>query len=583
VTLTEAIRRNEAISKDLSPFSVVLACGFTPMHMETFLQARLAEAMPGRQPLIRTGLYEDIPGTLDACQENPPQAVAIPLEWSDIDPRLGFRSSGAWTQQSLEDIVTAARHQLSRLSAAILALPKGIRVAISLPTLPLPPLFALPEGQSGAPEFLLHQSLTEFALAAGARPQTVFVGKQRLDSISPASSRHDLKSDCLLGLPYTTAHADLLSSQLAALLHPRPPRKGIITDLDNTFWKGIAGEIGPDQVSWDLQSKSQLHALYQKTLAALASRGVLVAIASKNEASVVEEALRRPDLLLSSNSIFPVEANWGPKSASIERILQTWNISADSVIFVDDSPLELAEAAASHPGLECLLFPTKDYSLGLKLLERLNDLCGKETVTEEDALRLESLRSNASFASLTRQGEEANPDAFLAGLDAHISLDFGAAEDPRVLELINKTNQFNLNGARYSEAEWRERILTGAVQVAAISYQDKFGPLGRIAVLAGTLNGDTLEVFSWVLSCRAFSRRIEHHVLSTLFQTFGVAEMQFDFLATAKNGPLRDFFASLIGSTPEGRIVLRQQQFHEASILLPHTVRVDRLNAAGKS
>lgn len=583
MTLTEAIRRNEAISKDLPPFHAVLACGFTPMHMEVFLRARLAEAMPQRQPLIRTGLYEDILGTLEACQQNAPQAVAIPLEWSDLDPRLGFRSSGAWSRQNLGDIITAARQQLGRLSNAILALPKGIRVAISLPTLPLPPLFGLPGGQSGTPELLLRQSVLEFAVATAARPQTAIVGAQQIDAASPAGSRHDIKSDCLLGLPYTTAHADCLSGQLAQLLHPTAPRKGIITDLDNTFWKGIAGEIGPDQVSWDLQSKSQLHALYQKTLASLASQGVLIAIASKNEASVVEQALQRTDLLLSPGSIFPVEANWGPKSASIERILRAWNIAADSVVFVDDSPLELAEAAAAHPGLECLQFPTKDYQAGLQLLERLNALCGKETVTDEDALRLASLRQNANFASLSEQSENANPDEFLRELAAQVRIDYGAGDDPRVLELINKTNQFNLNGIRYSEAEWRERLGSPGSEVAAISYQDKFGPLGRIAVLAGAVDGDTLKVFSWVLSCRAFSRRIEHHVLASLFDTLSVSRMEFDFTTTAKNGPLREFFASILGETPEAGIVLTREQFEKTRPLLPHAIQVDRKNVGAQA
>ena len=141
---------------------------------------------------------------------------------------------------------------------------------------------------------------------------------------------------------------------MARLLAPPAPRKGIVTDLDDTLWSGLAGEIGPEGVSWDLASHSQLHGLYQKLLAALAEEGVLIGVASKNDPAVVERTFEREDLLLRADRIFPVEAHWGAKSGSIERILRTWNISADSVVFVDDSAMELAEVAAAHPGMECL-------------------------------------------------------------------------------------------------------------------------------------------------------------------------------------------------------------------------------------
>jgi FkbH-like protein len=164
-----------------------------------------------------------------------------------------------------------------------------------------------------------------------------------------------------------------------------------------------------------------------------------------------------------------------------------------------------------------------------------------------------------------------------------VRIDYSAADDPRVLELINKTNQFNLNGIRYSEAEWRERLASPGSEVAAISYQDKFGPLGRIAVLAGTVDGDALKVFSWVLSCRAFSRRIEHHVLASIFETLSVNRMEFDFTATAKNGPLREFFASILGATPAGTISLTREQFEKNCPLLPHAIQVDRKTAGAQA
>src|SRR5579884_578668 len=132
-------------------------------------------------------------------------------------------------------------------------------------------------------------------------------------------------------------------------------------------------------------------------LAGLADHGILVAIASKNSPEVVNQALSRSDLVINKEKIFPIEVHWDAKSGSVARILEAWNIGADSVVFVDDSPMELAEVAAAHPGIECVLFPKDDYNACLAMMRRLRDMCGKERVSQDDAMRLESLRQSAVF------------------------------------------------------------------------------------------------------------------------------------------------------------------------------------------
>ena len=322
----------------------------------------------------------------------------------------------------------------------------------------------------------------------------------------------------------------------------------------------MAGEIGPEGVSWDLASHSQLHGLYQKLLAALAEEGVLIGVASKNDPAVVERTFEREDLLLRADRIFPVEAHWGAKSGSIERILRTWNISADSVVFVDDSAMELAEVAAAHPGMECLLFPKADYAAAYRLLRRLRDLFGKPRISEEDSIRLESIRAGAPFQ---QAAGESIPETFLREADAVVTFNFSAADDPRALELVNKTNQFNLNGARYAEADWKNLLARPGTFLTMVSYRDKFGRLGKIAVLEGRREEESLFIDAWVMSCRAFSRRIEHQCLQTMFEHYAAREIFFNFQPTPKNGPLRDFLASITGGIPEGPCSLKRGLFEE--------------------
>jgi FkbH-like protein len=433
----------------------------------------------------------------------------------------------------------------------------------------LPPAFHTSGWQASEAELALDELVAAFALKIAVHPSVLLVNGQKLNRISPPDTRYDFRSDLHTGFPYTLAHADALGYALATLLQFPQPKKGLVTDLDDTFWSGLVGEIGAEQVSWDLTSHSQLHGLYQQLLGALADQGVLLAIASKNSPEVVEQALARPDLGIARDKIFPVEVHWNAKSGSVERILRTWNIGADSIVFVDDNPMELEEVKSAHPGVECLRFPKGDYPAGLALLQRLRDLFGKTRIAEEDAFRLESIRRSQEFLQMRESAGTA--EDFLANADAIITLEYDPpSSDKRIVELVNKTNQFNLNGVRYSEAEWQQLSKEPGSFVIAVSYQDKFGPLGKVAVLRGRHEKNLVRVQSWVMSCRAFSRRIEYQCLLELFRQFTASKIVFDFQPTAKNGPIQDFLAALLGeSTRDG---LSQELFDSKCPALYHKV-----------
>jgi FkbH-like protein len=578
VKITEALKIQQSARADAAPFAVDLICGFTPLHLQTLIGAHLQKRLPDRRVTVHAGLFGDVAGTLEACSRKTQHAIAIALEWQDLDARLGYRGAGKWGLAQVSDILTGAQGMLDRIAIAIDGIPTGIPVACSLPTLPLPPIFYTPGWQMAEAELALEAAILQFAARILGRKTLALVNSRRLGEDSPSSSRLDLKSDLVNGLPYTVPHADSVAFALTRLILPPLAKKGLITDLDDTLWHGLVGEIGPENVKWDLDSHQQLHGLYQKTLATLADEGVLVGIASKNDPGIAAQALQRPDILLPPERVFPVEVHWEAKSGSVGRILQAWNIGADSVVFVDDSPMELAEVAAAHPGIECLQYPGNDAGAGLALLRRLRDLFGRPRLSEEDALRADSLRQGAAFRSMA--SATATADAFLQQAEAVITIDSDpAAHDSRALELVNKTNQFNLNGRRYAEADWRHRLSqTGAV-LSVVSYQDKFGQLGKIAVLQGWQDGESLHIDTWVMSCRAFSRRVEHQCLKSLFEQHGAAQILLEFSPTAKNGPLQDFFATILGERPDGPFVVTRVQFEQSCPPLYHRVTTGNRNA----
>ena len=157
VKLTEALKLLQGTSPQNQPYEVLLACGFTPLHLETFLGAHLQRRLTDRRVKIRKGLYGDVAGTLETGSVS---AVALALEWSDLDPRLGYRSAGAWNSV---DIVSSVRMMLHRIEDAISLMPAGVPVAISLPTLSLPPLFHPAGWQISMAELELQKLLLEFA------------------------------------------------------------------------------------------------------------------------------------------------------------------------------------------------------------------------------------------------------------------------------------------------------------------------------------------------------------------------------------------------------------------------------------
>src|SRR5207249_11828060 len=126
-----------------------------------------------------------------------------------------------------------------------------------------------------------------------------------------------------------------------------------------------------------------------------------------------------------------------------------------------------------------------------------------------------------------------------------------------------KTSQFNLNGLRHTEAGWHTELEQPGAFTMAVSYQDKFGPLGKIAVLKGRQQDSALHISTWVMSCRAFSRRIEHRCLEILFKRFAVEEIRFQFAPTPKNGPLREVFALYLDGKPEREFSLSRARFAE--------------------
>lgn len=566
----EVLKRS--VVDDAPESKVHLACSFTPLHLQTFLAAQLRIRRPRHRAVINTGLFGDLAGSIERLDPSGIHALVVVVEWEDLDARLGVRTLGGWRPSSLPDIADSAEQAAARLRRVILKVSRFVLTVVCMPTLPLPPLFWTPPDRAASLELHLHQIVGTIAASLSEQPGVCIANAQFLGEISPPSQRLDLKSDVIAGFPYTLQHASALAGLLSGLIDNQPLKKGLITDLDDTLWSGILGEDGVSGISWHLERQTHMHGLYQQFVASLAGAGVLVGVASKNDPALVEQVFHRSDLFITKNDIFPFEVHWSRKSESVRRILDTWNVGADSVVFVDDSPMEVAEVKTALPELECVVFPKNDYQGVWDLLKELRGFFGKPLLTEDDSLRLGSIR-NASPWRDSMQSAASSADDFLRTADASIAFSLTRESgDARAFELVNKTNQFNINGKRLSESEWRNFFKDPAAFLLVVSYKDKYGPLGKIAVVMGKSTERKIHVHMWVMSCRAFSRRVEHQCLRYLFEDLGADEIVFDYQPTSRNGPLQEFFAALMEGPPAEKVGLSRELFSKNAPPLFHRI-----------
>ncbi len=557
-------------AEDASPVSVSLAAGFEPLHLRTFLAAELILKLPRARVCVGSGTFDDLPGNIDRAARSDADAIAVVIEWPDLDPRLGLRRLGGWRLSDLADILESADRALERLEHELTSASSAKPVVCCPPTLPLPPLFPEPPDRSGLQELALRDAVASFVARLARNERVAVCALQRLDQSSPPANRRDVRVELTAGCPYSVAHASAVAEMLANLIAGSTPKKGLITDLDDTLWAGIVGEVGANNVSWALESGSQRHGIYQQMLASLASSGVLIAVASRNDPGLVAATLAREDLLMPVDALYPVEAHWGLKSDSIERILEAWNVGPDSVVLVDDDPLELDEARDAFPGLVTAALPRDDDSLW-PFLVRLRELFGKRAVTEEDGLRLQSIRSAGTYREHARRSA-LDLDHFLASARGEVEFVNDHTLSERALELINKTNQFNINGRRVGRARLERALRDGETRLVTVSYKDRYGPLGVVVAIAASTGADGLIIETWVMSCRAFARRLEHHCIGYLLDSFGVDQLTVAYHETDRNAPVREFLASLVGDLDDGPVRVTREEFAKRSPALVHRV-----------
>ncbi|HEX4154004.1 MAG TPA: HAD-IIIC family phosphatase [Acidobacteriaceae bacterium] len=326
----------------------------------------------------------------------------------------------------------------------------------------------------------------------------------------------------------------------------RAPRKVLCTDLDNTLWGGVLGEEGPEGIATGGAFPGNCYLEYQRYLKQLASRGILLAAVSKNNESDVIEAfeMRAADLALSLSDFVAKKISWRDKAESLRELAAELSLGLDSFVFVDDNPVECEAIRRALPEVAVIGAPLDE---PWRLLEMLAEepFFDAVVVTEDDVNRTQEYRAQAQRAELATSA--ATREEFLASLGIVCTF-LPVAEAPlaRAVQLLAKTNQFNLTTRRQSAAEVERFASADGGQAIAVRVRDRFGDAGVVGLALAETKGDTCFIDSLLLSCRVIGRGIESALLAEIMQRarrMGSRRVVGEYAPTRKNGLCANFFA----------------------------------------
>jgi FkbH-like protein len=348
----------------------------------------------------------------------------------------------------------------------------------------------------------------------------------------------------------TPAAGPTYGEYVARIIAARQGRsaKCLVLDLDNTLWGGVIGDDGMDGIVIGQGSAlGEGFAELQAYAKELARRGVILAVSSKNdEANALEPFEKHPDMVLRRTDIAAFRADWTDKAANIRAIAQDLNIGLDSLVFLDDNPAERIQVREALPMVSVPEVPDDP--------AMIPHILADAGYFESLAITAEDLQRSAQYQeNIAREQHRANAsdlEGFLRGLAMQmVWRRFDTLGMQRIVQLINKTNQFNLTTRRYTDEDVAAILADPRAVGLQIRLLDRFGDNGIIAIIIGRMeDGATLALDTWLMSCRVLGRQVEATTLNLIAATaraMGATTLRGQYIPTKKNGMVKDHYERL--------------------------------------
>ena len=534
---------------DGKPLRVALLRSYTAEPMEPVLKMRLL--LEGYRPTIWIGGYNQyVQEVLDAgsgLHQFRPNLILMMIRLEEVMPDFveGFatRPSSEW-----EERVASKVRELGALAERIeKAFPA--QVVVQNMTLPFGGYFGIHDPQRPDGQSYLVQKFNQGMAAEFAKRKGVYLWDfDRFVSAKGYDNLYDPKMWYVARNPFRQSALPAIVEDLIRYLRSALGRvkKCVVVDLDNTLWGGIVGEDGIEGISLGHDYPGNCFRDFQKELLKLYHRGILLAVNSKNnEGDAFEVIDNHPDMVLRRKHFAACQINWRDKASNLKAIAADLNIGIDSMILIDDNPRECELVRQQCPDCHVLCLPDKPY-----LIPRfLDSVPGLEciSITEEDRQRGEMYQaqlargqSAASFQSL---------EDFWKSLELEVKIEPAQPfSTPRIAQLTQRTNQFNLTTRRYTEAEVEALARDPGWRIVSVAAKDRFGDHGIVGVMFIRLNADNCHVDTFLMSCRVLGLGIEQYMLSFaagVAKRAKVGKLVGEFIPTPKNKVAADMYARL--------------------------------------
>lgn len=519
-------------------------------------------ARRGLKASIRQGDYGAIATAIfDAAHPlftDPPDVILIAPTFRDLLHTPALSADAAAADRAVEQEVTFWKNLWARLPAPL--------VQLSFDT---PPTRALGELDGVTPGGVTHHVRRVNLALGGQMPPTVtFVDADLLARETGLAQWHDAHMYHLCKQPFSLGAlphlADALAAAASGLLGKS--RRVLVMDLDNTMWGGIVGDDGLEGLELGPETaEGEAFTAFQTYASQLRSRGVILAVCSKNDPGIARQAFREhPAMVLQESDIASFVANFDDKPTNLRRIAEDLNIGLDALVFVDDNPVERALVRRELPDVLTVELPENPALYAPAL-----DACrafALAHLTGDDLQRAKSYKARAK----TQQAlaSTSDMDGFLASLNATTHVEtLGPANQNRILQLLAKTNQFKLNPKIFTG----DNLTAHGGDVIALRLVDRMQDYGIVAVAVidqDPATKDTLVIENWVMSCRVFSRRLEYVMFEEILtraREGGFSNLALAYTPSGRNGLVAELLEKL-GFNPTGN----NDTFTRSSVALPN-------------
>jgi FkbH-like protein len=348
----------------------------------------------------------------------------------------------------------------------------------------------------------------------------------------------------------TPSATPLYGELVARILAARQGRsaKCLVLDLDNTLWNGVVGDDGLEGIKIGQGSAlGEAHLAIQRYVRDLSRRGIILAVCSKNDEPVALGPFEKhPEMILRRTDIACFVANWTDKATNIRDIAKTLNIGLDAMVFLDDNPAERDIVRRELPMVAVPELPDEPALYPHRLAEA--GYFEAVSITAEDAERTEQYQAN--MARETLRASATDLDGYLRGLEMELQwAPFDRLGLKRIVQLINKTNQFNLTTRRYTDAEVETLLNDPSALTLQIRLTDRFGDNGIIGIVIGRkVEAGEIDIDTWLMSCRVLGRGVEKATLNLVVEEarrLGAKSLRGTYLATSKNGMVSEHYPTL--------------------------------------